>query len=416
MDIFNKLKETLSFFPFVYDAAAVIVICLICTAVAYITKKVIIRSLLRFLNKPDLQAPDCYSIILAINSRFSFIVPAVLFYLLARTTGNLHPVLMTIIARCSAVMVTVTFSRAAAKSLDLVNYIYNSKSNNAEHPIKGYLQLAKIFIYVIALIISIAILMDKSPVLLLSGIGALAAVLMLIFQDTILSVVASVQLNSNNMLKVGDWIAIPGDNVDGDVIEIALHTVKVQNWDKTIVMIPTRSLISKPFTNWRGMFESGGRRIKRSIHIDQQSIRFLTKEEISKLEGFMILDNYLNDKKKELANWNRALEERGAKPVNSRRITNIGTFRIYVEKYLRSRKDINQKMLLIVRQLAPEATGLPLEIYCFTASTAWVEYEFTQSDIFDHLLAILPLFGLRVYQRSSDAQQNQHGFEIFTEE
>lgn len=416
MTIFDKLKETLSIVPFAYDVLVIIAVILAGAVAAYTVKKIIIRSLQRIINRPDLHGADGNSIIMDIFARSSFLIPAVMLYLLPPATGNLHPGVVIIITRLSVIMLTVTAAGVLARSLDLVNCIYNSRSNNAEHPIKGYLQLTKIFIYVVTLIISIAILLNKSPVLLLSGIGALAAVLMLIFQDTILSVVASVQLNSNNMLKVGDWIAIPGDNVDGDVIEIALHTVKVQNWDKTIVMLPTRSLISKPFTNWRGMFESGGRRIKRSIYIDQQSIRFLTTEEISRLEGFMILDNYLNDKKRELSSWNKALEEQGAKPVNSRRITNIGTFRIYVEKYLRSRKDINQNMLLIVRQLAPEATGLPLEIYCFTASTAWVEYESTQSDIFDHLLAILPLFGLRVYQRSSDAGQMPAAAETFTEQ
>ena len=350
-----------------------------------------------------MRAPDCYSIILAIISRGSLIVPSIFLYLIPAITGNLHENIKITITRASIILITVAAARAISKALDLVNHIYNRNSSNAEHPIKGYLQLAKIFIFVVTLIIAISVMLNRSPVLLLSGIGALAAVLMLIFQDTILSVVASIQLNSNNMVKVGDWITIPGDNVDGDIIEIALHTIKVQNWDKTIVMLPTRSLINKPFTNWRGMFESGGRRIKRSIYIDQQSIRFLEQEEINALKEFVILDSYLEEKHEELAQWNNELAARGAKPINSRRITNIGTFRIYVEKYLRSRKDINQDMLLIVRQLAPEATGLPLEIYCFTASTAWVKYEFTQSDIFDHLLAILPVFGLRVYQRNSDA-------------
>jgi miniconductance mechanosensitive channel len=238
---------------------------------------------------------------------------------------------------------------------------------------------------------------------------------MLVFQDTILSLVASIQINSNNMLKIGDWIVMPSHEVDGYVTEIALHTVKVQNWDKTIVTVPMRKLIEESFINWRGMFESGGRRIKRSLYIDQRSIRFLSDAEIKRLEEFVLLNDYLDEKQKEIAEWNAELSSKGAKPINGRRITNIGTFRIYVEKYLRSNKAINQDMLMLVRQLAPETTGLPLEIYCFTQSTQWVEYEKAQADIFDHLLAILPVFGLRVFQDCSDIYQEISDVPTFTD-
>ena len=208
---------------------------------------------------------------------------------------------------------------------------------------------------------------------------------------------------------------MPSYGADGFVIEIALHTVKIQNWDKTIVTVPTRKLIEESFTNWRGMFESGGRRIKRSIYIDQRSIRFLTEDEIKRLEDFIILNEYLETKKEEISEWNISLAEKGAKPINSRRITNIGTFRVYVEKYLKSNKNINQEMIQLVRQLAPSTTGLPLEIYCFTKSTQWIEHEKVQSDIFDHLLAILPVFGLRVFQDCSDIYQEVSDFPTFVD-
>src|SRR5690625_3000809 len=249
----------------------------------------------------------------------------------------------------------------------------------------------------------IAALLDRSPVILLSGLGAMAAVLMLIFQDTLLSLVASVQIASNDIARVGDWIEMPQLSADGFVIDIALHTVKVQNWDKTITTIPTRRLVSESFKNWRGMQASGGRRIKREIYLDQHSVRFLEPEEVTALRRFRLLQEYLDAKEKELTEWNAKVAEEGLEPVNARRITNIGTFRAYVDRYLGNHPGIHKDMLRLVRQLTPSAQGLPLEIYCFTNTTAWVDYEGIQSDIFDHLFAILPEFGLRVFQQPSGA-------------
>ncbi|MGV3593115.1 MAG: mechanosensitive ion channel family protein, partial [Gammaproteobacteria bacterium] len=210
--------------------------------------------------------------------------------------------------------------------------------------------------------------------------------------------VASVQISSNDIVRVGDWIEMPQLNADGDVIDIALHTVKVQNWDMTITTIPTKRMITESFKNWRGMQQSGGRRIKRSLLLDQQSVHFLSDGESRHLAGVRLLDSYLREKLDEITAWNATLEESGRTPLNTRRITNIGTFRVYVERYLRSHSGVRQDMTLIVRQLAPTADGLPLEIYCFTNTVAWVPYEKIQSDIFDHLLAIVPEFGLRVFQ------------------
>ncbi len=235
---------------------------------------------------------------------------------------------------------------------------------------------------------------------------------MLIFQDTLLSFVASVQISSNDVIRVGDWVEMPQLNADGDVLDISLHTVKIQNWDKTITTIPTRRFISDPFKNWRGMREAGGRRIKRSILLDQQSIGFLDEEQRHGLGRFRLLDEYLRSKQQEIDEWNRKLAEAGKEPVNMRRITNVGTFRAYIENYLRNHPGIHQNMLMIVRQLDPTPDGLPLEIYAFTSTTAWVPYEGIQSDIFDHLLAILPEFGLRVYQHPSglDLRESAHTF------
>ncbi|HWL53703.1 MAG TPA: mechanosensitive ion channel family protein [Chthoniobacteraceae bacterium] len=301
---------------------------------------------------------------------------------------------------CTA-FIAVTLALAFSAALDALNDFYNRRPDAKAKPIKGYLQLAKIVLFIVTGVMIVSILVGKSPLILLSGVGAMAAVLILVFQDTLLSFVASVQLSSNDSVRVGDWIEMPNLNADGDVIDIALHTVRVQNWDKTITTLPTRRLVTDPFKNWRGMHESGGRRIKRPIYLDQNSIAFLKEEELVKLRRFYLLAEYLEEKEKEIREWNESLGARAESIVNLRRITNIGTFRAYVVRYLKNHPGVNQKMTMITRQLAPTAEGLPLEIYCFTNNTAWVVYEGIQSDIFDHLLSILPEFGLRVFQNPS---------------
>ena len=226
----------------------------------------------------------------------------------------------------------------------------------------------------------------------------MTAVLLLIFKDTILSLVASVQLTAQDLVRVGDWIEVPQFGADGDVVDVELHTIKVQNWDKTITTIPTHRLISDSFRNWRGMSQSGGRRIKRSLNLDAASVRFLTPEEVDKFKRFALLQDYIAGKQDDLLRHNEGLGYR-ADGVNQRRLTNIGTFRAYVYNYLSARPDIRKDMTLLVRQLAPGANGIPLELYCFTATTAWSEYEGIQGDIFDHLMAIVPEFGLRLFQK-----------------
>jgi miniconductance mechanosensitive channel len=249
----------------------------------------------------------------------------------------------------------------------------------------------------------IAAVLNRSPLLLLSGFGAMTAILLLVFRDTILSLVASVQLTAQDMVRVGDWIEMPQFGADGDVVDVQLHTVKVQNWDKTITTIPTHRLISDSFKNWRGMSQAGGRRIKRALFLDVSSIRFQTKEEIDRFRRFALLEEYIDQKEKELATYNEGLPRKVDANVNQRRLTNVGTFRTYVFNYLKHHPRIRQDMTLLVRQLAPGPEGLPLEIYCFTDTTAWAVYEDIQSDIFDHFLAIVPEFGLRIYQKPSGA-------------
>ena len=299
-------------------------------------------------------------------------------------------------------MIVLSIAMAIGGALDYANELYSRRPESRSRPIKGYVQVVKIAIYFGAAILMIAVLIEQSPLLLLSGLGAMAAVLMLVFKDTILSLVASVQLSSNDMLRVGDWIEMPGMNADGDVVDIALHTVKIRNFDKTITTIPTHRLIADSFRNWRGMNESGGRRIKRALVVDQNSIRFLDEKETDDLKRFRLLDDYLARKQEEIAEWNRHELSSDCHTINARRITNIGTLRAYVIAYLKSHPRIaGAGFTLMVRQLPPGPQGLPLEIYCFTDTVEWPQYEAIQADIFDHMLAILPEFGLRIFQHPS---------------
>jgi miniconductance mechanosensitive channel len=267
--------------------------------------------------------------------------------------------------------------------------------------IKGYVQLAKMVLFVCGAIIIIATLIDRSPLLLLSGLGAMSAVILLVYKDTLLSFVAGVQLTSNDMLRVGDWIEMPQVGADGDVVDITLHTVKVQNFDKTIVSIPTWRLMSESFKNWRGMQQSGGRRIKRSLFIDASGVRFLHDEEEQKLTQIRLLTDYIGRKQAELKSWNEAQGNVAAMSANRRRMTNLGTFRAYALAYLKSHPEVQTDMTCMVRQMQTTAQGVPLEIYCFTRTTAWADYERIQGDIFDYLLAVLPEFGLSLYQQPS---------------
>ncbi|MFE3839066.1 mechanosensitive ion channel family protein [Pseudogemmobacter sonorensis] len=306
-----------------------------------------------------------------------------------------------VIRNVANAFIILVIAMAIAAALTLFEAIWRRRSGPAGRSIKGYVQVVTIVVYALATILMIAAIIDRSPLILLSGLGALTAVLILVFQDTLLSLVASVQISSTDMVKVGDWIEMPAMNADGDVVEIALHTVKVQNWDRTITTLPIRSLVTQPFKNWRGMQESGGRRIKRALNIDMSSIRYLTEEEQARLSRLSRLRGYLGDKSRELAEWNAALGAEAETPGNRRRMTNIGAFRAYVQAYLQAHDRIRQDMTLLVRQMPPGPEGLPLEIYCFTATIAWAEYEGIQSDIFDHLIAIAPEFGLALFQSPS---------------
>lgn len=399
---FEQLSALLNNYPRAYLLVALSLLLAAAWLSNWIAKRILVRGAYRLLRATPLGADDGLSRHDVIR-RLSNVVPALVLSAGVAAVPDLPAALVTVVQNVCGAFIVLTLALAVGAALDVANDLYQRRPDAASKPIKGYLQVVKIVIYAVAAILMIAALIDRSPLILLSGLGAMAAVLMLVFQDTLLSLVASVQISSNDMVRVGDWIEMPQLNADGDVIDIALHTVKVQNWDKTITTIPTKRLITESFKNWRGMSESGGRRIQRSLLIDQNSVRFFGAAERERLHRFALLRDYLEEKEREISEWNAKLEAQGRDPVNARRLTNIGTFRAYVERYLRSYPGIHQDMTLMVRQRAPGSTGLPLEIYCFTNTTAWGEYEAIQSDIFDHLLAIVPEFGLRIFQEPGGA-------------
>ena len=279
----------------------------------------------------------------------------------------------------------------------------NDFASASEVPIKSYAQIVKLVVYILGGLMTVAVVTGRSPWVLLSGVGALMAVIILVFRDTILNIVASVTITANRLVRVGDWIEAPAFGADGDVIDIALHTVKVQNWDKTITTIPTYKLVETSFKNWRGMSESGGRRIKRAIYIDMSTIRLCDQKMLERFERFELLSDDLRARRAEVERYN---EEKGVNTeelINGRRLTNVGTFRVYVAAYLRKHPKIHQDLTFLIRQLAPTPKGLPIEIYVFTNDIEWANYEGIQADIFDHLLAVVPMFELRVFQEPTGA-------------
>ena len=311
---------------------------------------------------------------------------------------------MATINRILDIWIVVAIALLVSAFMSGINRVYEKMASVRDKPVKIITQVITVVIWCAVALIIISIFTRESLAVLLGGLTAFAAVLMLVFQDTILGFVAGIQLSSNNMVRLGDWIVMPSRGVDGEVTEIGLTTVKVQNWDKTITTVPTHKLVSESFTNWRGMEESGGRRIKRSVNIDVSSIHYLSDAELATLGSSQLLRRYMEKKLAELAEYNA----NRASDLDERRLTNIGTFREYMEQWIESNPDINQGMTHMVRQLQPGPTGLPLEIYCFSAKQRWIDYENVQSDLFDHVYAVMPLFNLRAFQYSGEvAAQEQ---------
>lgn len=382
----------------------ILFITIVCVIANFITKKVVIRIITGIVKSTKFKWDD---ILLErkVFHRLSHVVPAIILYYFSPTFPTIQQMIEKGVIAYLIIMGLIIINSL----LNVANDIYLTYEIAKTKPLKGYIQVVKIVVVSIGVILVIANLMDKSPFILLSGIGALSAVLMLVFRDSLLGLVAGVQLTANDMVRVGDWIEMPKYAADGDVIDISLNTVMVQNWDKTITMIPSYALISDSFKNWRGMQDSGGRRLKRSLFIDTTSISFCSEEMIEYLEGIHYLKDYIVTRKREIAEYNARKEINQSNPVNRRALTNIGVFRAYISNYLQQHPGINQEMTLMVRQLAPSEHGLPIEIYGFTNDVRWAVYESVQADIFDHFFAVASEFGLRTFQNPTGNDFNKMG-------
>ena len=359
----------------------------------WITEKVILTLLTRMFRKTRTQLDDIL-VNRNIFNRLSYMVPALIFYNFAYAA----PQFTIMIQRVSLTLMAIAGLLVINSFINALRDFYKQTKYHERLDINSYLQITKLIINILGSVVIVGIIINKDTTLLLSGLGAMTAVIMLIFKDTILSLVASLQISSNDLFKVGDWVEAPQFSADGDVVDIGLHAVKIQNWDKTISVIPTHKLIDSTFKNWRGMSESGGRRIKRSLSIDMNSISLCNAETLDRFRKFELIREYVNLKQKEVVEHNKTNNIDSAELINGRCLTNIGTFRAYIEAYLRSNSQIHKDMTFLVRQLDPTETGLPIQIYVFTNDTDWVRYEGIQADIFDHLLAIIPEFGLKVFQ------------------
>lgn len=371
----------------------VIIIIVISLVIDAIIRKVLLKYLQSYVNKTKAKW-DNILLDKKVFQQLAHIVPIGIVHV----SAPLFPAYQVWIQKIAFCLIVIIILLSIGKFFDAINEIYSNYEISKTRPIKGYLQVVQIILYTISAIILISILIDRSPWFLLSGIGAATAIVILIFQNSILGLVASIQITSNNMLQIGDWIEMPKYGADGDVLEISLHTVKIQNFDKTITTIPTHSLISESFRNWRGMQQSGGRRIKRAIYLDMTSIKFCDEEMLQKFEKIQYIKEYLKNKRKEIDKYNLDYNINNSSIVNGRHLTNLGIFRIYVDNYLKNHPKVSRDMVHIVRQLQPSENGLPIELYAFTTKTEWVEYESIQADIFDHILATVPEFDLRIYQ------------------
>jgi miniconductance mechanosensitive channel len=363
-----------------------------------ITKKFVISLLNSFFKKTTVVWDD----ILAERRTFdnlAHIIPALLVRFATPILFSDYVFLLPIVLKGADIYIIIASTLIVISFLKAIEFVAIQSPAFANKPIASYFQLLRLVIYIALFIIILSIVIGKSPLFFLSAFGAMTAILLLIFKDTILGLVASVQISSNDIVRVGDWVEMPKFNADGDVIAINLNTVKVRNWDKTITAVPTYYFISESFKNWRGMQESGGRRIKRAIYLNVNSIRFVDPEMRERLKKFELIREFVEQRQQEIEEYNRTHDVDTSILINGRRMTNIGVFRKYVENYLHSRSSIRKDMTILVRQLPGEDRGLPIEVYCFTNTTAWIEYESIQSDIFDHLLSAASWFGLEVYQQ-----------------
>ena len=401
-EIWSAAASWLAEYPLARGAFTVTALALAAVLADWLARRVIASAIGRALQSSAGGALKTALLESRVLLRFSHLAPALVMLLglraaqplLGATAGRV----LSVLAFAGVVLAVIVGLVAALTAVSL--YLQKLPGSHSRLPLKGYVQAISLLLYVVGGLVIVAYAADVSLWLLLSSLGALTAVVLLVFRDTLLSVMASIQISVNDVVRVGDWVEMPSHNVDGDVVDIALHTVTVRNWDKTLSTVPTQDFITGSFRNWRGMSEGGARRIKRSIYIDMATVRFLEDEEIERFSKFKLLADYIPARHRELSEYNRRI---GAEElaVNLRRLTNVGTFRAYLFNYIKNHPKVHPDRTTLVRHLQPGPDGLPIEVYCFAATTDWQAYEDLQSDLFDHILAVAPEFGLNVFQRAS---------------
>ncbi|MFW6256319.1 MAG: mechanosensitive ion channel family protein [Candidatus Sumerlaeota bacterium] len=374
-----------------------LLVLLLCVIANSITKKIIVVAIQKFVKRSKTKLDDVL-LNRGVFKRFSHLVPAVVIFVSADLLFAGVPTWANFMERAAVIYMILVGIIIVDAVLNALHDIYGSYEVSRRIPIKGFIQVIKLVIVIVGIILVLSQIMGKEPWFFLSGLGALTAVIMLIFKDAILGFVAGIQLTTNNMVQPGDWIEMSDFGADGDVIDVSLTTVKVQNWDKTITMIPTYALVSNSFRNWRGMSESGGRRIMRSINLDMNTVRFCDQDMLERFKKIQYIREYIDRKLEEIQKHNKDNQVDESSLANGRHLTNLGTFRAYVEAYLRRHPQIHQDMTFLVRQLEPGPEGIPIQIYVFSKDQIWAHYEGIQADIFDHILAVIPQFDLRVFQ------------------
>lgn len=384
----------------IWDNLVVLLLLIVITVgIDYTCRYIFLELFKRFAQKTKNQWDDLIVERKIIN-KLMHLIPAILVYIMLPLAlpKEEMPTLLGILQMVCSVYIVAVVLRFINASLNLLLEIYNRKESMKNKPLKGFVQIIQVIVFFVGGIIIISILIGKSPATLFAGLGASAAILMLVFKDTILGFVAGIQLSTNDMLRPGDWITMSKYGADGTVIEVTLNAIKVRNFDNTITTIPPYALVSDSFQNWRGMKESGGRRVKRSINIDMNSVHFCTPEMLAKFRKISLLTDYIDTKQEELEAYNKEHSIDASIWVNGRRQTNIGIFRAYLVNYLKSNPNVSQNMTCMVRQLQPTEQGIPMELYFFASTTDWIPYEDIQADVFDHILAVIPEFGLQVFQ------------------
>ncbi|MFO7937737.1 MAG: mechanosensitive ion channel [Kiritimatiellia bacterium] len=401
LDLIQSYLETHGLTPdgarFVTALTGVLTVTLISLFAGYIARRLLLRFIKQLIERSKTDWDDLL-IKRKVLDRLFFSVPVFVFYLLSRYLLSSYASLSSLLIHASAVCIIVLVMAALESGLDVLLDIYYKAGLSFPFPVKSVIQVLKVFIYLIGGILIISTVIGKTPVYILSGMGALTAVLMLVFKDPILGLVAGIQLTRNDMVRVGDWIEMTKYGADGTVIDLALTTVKVRNFDNTVTTVPTYALISDSFRNWRYMSCSGGRRIKRSFFIDMNTVKFCSEEMLCRFSRVQYISEYITRKKEEINKYNEEHKVNPESVVNGRRMTNLGILRAYMEAYLRNHPMISKELTLMVRQLEPTPDGLPIQVYCFSVDKAWMNYEAIQSDIYDHLIAVVPEFDLRLFQ------------------